>query len=100
MCLHAAQVWVVVLSNLIAILLQTLSARLGICTGKHLAQVGWPWGGCCGACGGGGGGDIRCAGVWSVLLGSTARRTAAAVVAAVAAANSGGDKPSIHPFTP
>lgn len=32
-------VWVVVLSNLLAILLQTLSARLGICTGKHLAQV-------------------------------------------------------------
>jgi hypothetical protein len=32
-------VWVVVLSNLIAILLQTLAARLGLVTGKHLAQV-------------------------------------------------------------
>ncbi|GLC33053.1 hypothetical protein PLESTB_000375800 [Pleodorina starrii] len=32
-------VWVVVASNLIAILLQTLAARLGIVTGKHLAQV-------------------------------------------------------------
>jgi hypothetical protein len=32
-------VCVVVASNLVAILLQTLSARLGICTGKHLAQV-------------------------------------------------------------
>uniref|UniRef100_A0A061SL89 Manganese transport protein n=1 Tax=Tetraselmis sp. GSL018 TaxID=582737 RepID=A0A061SL89_9CHLO len=31
-------VWVVVLSNLIAILLQTLAARLGLVTGKHLAQ--------------------------------------------------------------
>jgi Mn2+/Fe2+ NRAMP family transporter len=37
------QVWVVVLSNLIAILLQTLAARLGLVTGKHLAQVG-KWG--------------------------------------------------------
>lgn len=33
------QVWVVVASNLVAILLQTLAARLGIVTGKHLAQV-------------------------------------------------------------
>lgn len=33
------QVWVVVLSNVIAILLQTLAARLGLVTGKHLAQV-------------------------------------------------------------
>eukprot|EP00198_Chlamydomonas_reinhardtii_P011456 XP_001700793.1 predicted protein [Chlamydomonas reinhardtii] len=32
-------VWVVVASNLVAILLQTLAARLGIVTGKHLAQV-------------------------------------------------------------
>ncbi|PNH12513.1 Divalent metal cation transporter MntH [Tetrabaena socialis] len=32
-------VWVVVASNLIAILLQTLAARLGIVSGKHLAQV-------------------------------------------------------------
>ncbi|GIL44393.1 hypothetical protein Vafri_1861, partial [Volvox africanus] len=32
-------VWVVVASNLIGILLQTLAARLGIVTGKHLAQV-------------------------------------------------------------
>ncbi|KAL2652982.1 hypothetical protein R1flu_021110 [Riccia fluitans] len=31
--------WVVVLANLIAILLQTLSARLGVVTGKHLAQI-------------------------------------------------------------
>jgi Mn2+/Fe2+ NRAMP family transporter len=31
---------VVVLSNLIAIMLQTLAARLGLVTGKHLAQVG------------------------------------------------------------
>lgn len=30
----------VVLSNLIAIMLQTLAARLGLVTGKHLAQVG------------------------------------------------------------
>lgn len=33
------QVWVVVLSNLIAIQLQTLAARLGLVTGKNLAQV-------------------------------------------------------------
>lgn len=33
-------VWVVVLSNIIAIVLQTLAARLGLVTGKHLAQVG------------------------------------------------------------
>mmetsp|Transcript_46020 Transcript_46020/g.116456 ORF Transcript_46020/g.116456 Transcript_46020/m.116456 type:complete len:872 (-) Transcript_46020:137-2752(-) len=32
-------VWVVVLSNLIAILLQTLAARLGLVTGKHLAEL-------------------------------------------------------------
>mmetsp|Transcript_24937 Transcript_24937/g.69548 ORF Transcript_24937/g.69548 Transcript_24937/m.69548 type:complete len:890 (-) Transcript_24937:66-2735(-) len=32
-------VWVVVLSNLIAILLQTLAARLGLVTGKHLALL-------------------------------------------------------------
>ena len=31
--------WVLVMSNLIAILLQTLSARLGIVTGKDLAQA-------------------------------------------------------------
>lgn len=31
--------WVVVLSNLIAILLQTLSARLAVISGKHFAQV-------------------------------------------------------------
>ena len=33
------QVWILVLSNLIAILLQTLAVRLGLVTGKHLAQV-------------------------------------------------------------
>jgi hypothetical protein len=40
------QVWVVVLSNLIAIQLQTLAARLGLVTGKNLAQVRvcWGWG--------------------------------------------------------
>ncbi|KAJ7548820.1 hypothetical protein O6H91_07G028500 [Diphasiastrum complanatum] len=32
-------IWTVVLSNLIAILLQSLAARLGLVTGKHLAQV-------------------------------------------------------------
>lgn len=32
-------VWVVVVSHLMAILLQTLAARLGLVTGKHLAQV-------------------------------------------------------------
>lgn len=32
-------IWILVLSNLIAILLQTLAARLGLVTGKHLAQV-------------------------------------------------------------
>eukprot|EP01025_Chloroclados_australasicus_P029224 TRINITY_DN2913_c1_g1_i4.p1 TRINITY_DN2913_c1_g1~~TRINITY_DN2913_c1_g1_i4.p1 ORF type:complete len:912 (-),score=102.65 TRINITY_DN2913_c1_g1_i4:1496-4231(-) len=32
-------VWVILLSSLIAILLQTLAARLGIVTGKHLAQI-------------------------------------------------------------
>jgi NRAMP (natural resistance-associated macrophage protein)-like metal ion transporter len=32
-------VWVVVLSNLIAIQLQTLAARLGLVTGRNLAQV-------------------------------------------------------------
>ena len=31
--------WVMVLSNLMAILLQTLSARLGIVTGRDLAQA-------------------------------------------------------------
>src|SRR5437660_3667437 len=31
--------WVLVLSNLMAILLQTLSARLGIVTGRDLAQA-------------------------------------------------------------
>ncbi|KAL3684831.1 hypothetical protein R1sor_002853 [Riccia sorocarpa] len=31
--------WVVVLANIIGILLQTLSARLGVITGKHLAQI-------------------------------------------------------------
>jgi manganese transport protein len=34
-------VWVVVLSNVIAILLQTLAARLGLVTGKHLAQASY-----------------------------------------------------------
>lgn len=33
------QLWVLVLSNLIAIGLQALAARLGLVTGKHLAQV-------------------------------------------------------------
>jgi Mn2+/Fe2+ NRAMP family transporter len=33
------QLWVLVLANLIAIQLQTLSARLGLASGKHLAQV-------------------------------------------------------------
>ncbi len=32
-------VWVLVMSNLIAVLLQTLSARLGVVTGKDLAQA-------------------------------------------------------------
>src|SRR5215471_7777156 len=31
--------WVLVLSNLMAVLLQTLSARLGIVTGRDLAQA-------------------------------------------------------------
>ncbi|MFH0882346.1 MAG: Nramp family divalent metal transporter [bacterium] len=34
-----ALVWVILMSNLMAILLQTLSARLGIVTGKDLAQA-------------------------------------------------------------
>lgn len=33
------QLWVLVLANVIAIGLQTLAARLGLVTGKHLAQV-------------------------------------------------------------
>ena len=33
------QLWVLVLANLIAIQLQTLSSRLGLVSGKHLAQV-------------------------------------------------------------
>src|SRR5947208_11091137 len=32
-------IWVILLSNLMAILLQTLSARLGIVTGRDLAQA-------------------------------------------------------------
>src|SRR5204862_7955710 len=32
-------VWVLVISNLMAVLLQTLSARLGVVTGKDLAQA-------------------------------------------------------------
>src|SRR5260370_10609511 len=32
-------VWVLVMSNLMAVLLQTLSARLGVVTGKDLAQA-------------------------------------------------------------
>lgn len=34
-----ALIWVILLSNLMAVLLQTLSARLGIVTGKDLAQA-------------------------------------------------------------
>lgn len=34
-----SQVWVIVVSHLIAIQLQNLSARLGLVTGEHLAQV-------------------------------------------------------------
>lgn len=33
-------VWVLVVSNVVALFLQTLAARLGLVTGKHLAQVG------------------------------------------------------------
>jgi hypothetical protein len=33
------QLWVLVLSNLIAIQLQALSSRLGLASGKHLAQI-------------------------------------------------------------
>lgn len=33
------QLWILVLSNLIAIHLQALSSRLGLASGKHLAQV-------------------------------------------------------------
>src|ERR671927_747909 len=32
-------VWVIVASNLMAVLIQTLSAKLGIATGKNLAEV-------------------------------------------------------------
>src|SRR6266508_4752801 len=32
-------IWVLVMSNLMAVLLQTLSARLGVVTGKDLAQA-------------------------------------------------------------
>src|SRR6188474_3205384 len=32
-------IWVLLMSNLIAVLLQTLSARLGVVTGKDLAQA-------------------------------------------------------------
>src|SRR5205809_7970314 len=32
-------VWVLIMSNLMAVLLQTLSARLGVVTGKDLAQA-------------------------------------------------------------
>jgi manganese transport protein len=32
-------VWVLVMSNLMAVLLQTLSARLGVVTGRDLAQA-------------------------------------------------------------
>ena len=34
-----SQLWLLVLSNLIAIHLQTLASRLGLVTGRHLAQV-------------------------------------------------------------
>jgi manganese transport protein len=34
-----SQLWLLVLSNLIAIHLQALSSRLGLVTGKHLAQI-------------------------------------------------------------
>lgn len=33
------QLWILVLSNVIAIHLQALSSRLGLASGKHLAQV-------------------------------------------------------------
>src|SRR4026208_1931432 len=33
-------VWVIVASNLMAMLIQSLSAKLGIATGMHLAEVG------------------------------------------------------------
>src|SRR6185503_4827654 len=36
-------VWVLVMSNLMAVLLQTLSARLGVVTGKDLAQACRDW---------------------------------------------------------
>jgi len=48
--------WVLVVSNLLAILLQTLSARLGIVTQRDLAQAcqeAYPWPVsflCCGSC--------------------------------------------------
>src|SRR5436189_2037999 len=32
-------VWVIVASNLVAMLIQTLASKLGIATGRHLAQV-------------------------------------------------------------
>src|SRR6187402_2298372 len=35
--------WVLVMSNLMAVLLQTLSARLGVVTGKDLAQACRDW---------------------------------------------------------
>ena len=35
--------WVVLLANLIAMLFQALSARLGIVTGKNLAEMSGPW---------------------------------------------------------
>jgi Natural resistance-associated macrophage protein len=34
-----SQLWLLILSNLIAIHLQALASRLGLVTGKHLAQV-------------------------------------------------------------
>src|SRR6187399_865553 len=36
-------VWVLLMSNLMAVLLQTLSARLGVVTGKDLAQACRDW---------------------------------------------------------
>ena len=36
-------VWVLVMSNAMAVLLQTLSARLGVVTGKDLAQACRDW---------------------------------------------------------
>jgi manganese transport protein len=47
-------IWVLLMSNLMAILLQTLSARLGLVTGRDLAQAcrdAYPrWAMCCSCC--------------------------------------------------